>query len=379
MKTVVETIANIDGSDTHRIPDVVDVVNWRHCKVQLVSHSGDLTGLVVEAMITYDHGGHHRESFSTSRTVDHSGAVILQIDTTDIAFISFNVTTAKSGASFDLVVSMSRPMRGAYDVQTIRCDDVAYVGMLNMQKHQIQIYTHATLNNSAGLEVRRSLISEYPQALPTALDLPIDDGYGKVIRDSDDILPLYVDAAQAGQILQLHIYGRDEVPNDPSLYAGTDFPPDPYDGQSYRYIGSGLNELFQWDATRGKWLGTLRMWAFSRSGAFSSGSFQLRVAGAEYWTSVQGIPSPFQMTWVGFELVSKIAFTGNVEAREGSVTSLGTHATGSSSTIHSTYDIDIDFDADASTPHKWWRMNVSTGTCDDVVGTVYVQRSYTPG
>ena len=157
---------------------------------------------------------------------------------------------------------------------------------------------------------------------------------------------------------------------------GTSFPTSPYDGQQYRR--TDLNhELFYWDDARSKWLGDrLIPYSFSRSGT-QTGTFILRLAGAEFWTSTQGIPTPGKMCFTQYRMHSRQAFTANIEAREGSSTLVATEATGASSQFHHADDVDITFDADSGSPHKWFRLTILTGTSDGLTGTFFLQRDAT--
>lgn len=361
--------------DTVGVKGAMSVERVRRVLIQCVPVDGSPSTAVVEVKRAFSPSS-PSASFSSTQTLTLDGSAITAIDVTDTAWIHLVCTTAESGIRVNVEIETRGSVDGMAFEDTYDLADTGPRGTVDVsRRRRAFVMLRGDESNSAVLEIKKRIGTGTNALSFSSAVTPTIDGSTITEIDTDEpgfLVPVCT-TSQSEQRARVWWYVRDEVESD--RVRGTAFPSNPYDGQ--RFTRTDLNyETFTWDAGREKWLGDLVSWSFSRAGS-QTGTFGLRVAGAEYWTTTQGIATPNALTWVGYRLCSKQAFTANIEAREGSSTLIATEATGSSSTIHSSDDVDIDFDADTSTPHKWWRVSVTSGTSDGLVGTVYCRRNAT--
>ena len=155
--------------------------------------------------------------------------------------------------------------------------------------------------------------------------------------------------------------------------AGTAFPASPYDGQSYYRTDLDVPEVFHWDATRGKWLGELRVYQLSRNSS-SNISLSLRHAGAVIQSSSKGYLIPSPLTIVGVEIYTAAKTTADLDLFEGS-TFVATLYTLSASRSGHDHTLNQDIDGDTGWPQKWFQFrNITTGSVNNPVVNILARR-----
>lgn len=365
------------------IKDAIDVQKFRRVSIQTNPALGDATTAVVEIKRAFSLDFRTPStSFSTAQTIVLDGSEILEIDVTDTAFLHVVVTTAQADRSVDIEHTRSGVMDGFAFVNRV---DVSVAGSCAKIPHnesrKAMVLASPVSVNSSTLEVKRSLDPYYQSVAfsPTAA-LTID---GATITEIDTtnsrVLDVVVGTAQSGQIVDLYFYIRKETVDDHVVAtAGTSFPLSPTGGQAFTRTDLE-NETFHYDATRAKWLGELQVMQGSYAGALAAGSTTAVRIGGLVPSSARGYLFPNDMTIVGADIFTALAFTGTLQWKEGGST-LHTLLSVSAARGLADYTLNLDFDGDAVDPQKWAEISTDAGSANAInnaVVRVYARRHAT--
>lgn len=359
---------------------VIDVQLHRSVAIQCRLGSGATTAVVEvkQAFSPYTDG--HAVSLSTTTTLTLDGSVTTTIDTSNMAYLHLDVTTADADAFADMAYELTGEMIGQVVDRTIMGDyETAQGGIAVRNWHRAYAMAVPAGAVSSGVfTVQHSVGDGFPLlALDTPVALVLDSATISEI-DTSKTSSIYAvcTTLQAGLLANLYVYQRERLETDDK--SGTAFPFPPYDGQPYKRIDLN-NELFHWDATRGSWLGELRMQSHSYSGTASVGGWLgLRCGGAVQGTSTNGLSHMADMTIVGAELHTQTAWSGEWNLKLAGVTNGAMLNFTADSSIED-HSLNIEVAGHAS--DGWWTQIHVDGASADLarypVGTVYYRNRST--
>ena len=399
---------------------VVDTRQWKRCTFQARPIVGTPSTGVVSIKSAIDPDG-ELVALASGGTLTADGSALDPIDTTDIAYIVLEVTTAESGVVIGVESSRSGRMDGdVVQWRSVPIDDAVQVGTLDVSdsyKAVFQVVPHGA-TGSAVVQIKRSVSLGFPAIDNSPADqLTLSPGstVSVDVQDVGAIYPTVTTAGSSGQVVDILAYHRAEVAEDAGgggggattlagltdvtiasaadgqrlehdgtdwknqAHAGTLFPSSPYDGQPFYRTDLDMPELFRYDSTRGKWLGELRAYQFGRNSSASSGSFDLRFAGGVQLNTSRGLLTPVALTIVGAEFFNGTGISSgsaDLDFYEGS-TNLTTLLTINARGEHD-HTLNYDLDADSGWPHKYPRFNSISGlTLNNPTVVIYMRRRET--
>lgn len=364
--------------DTIGNKGAIDVQGVRRISLQAMPTGGAPSSAVLEVKRAFGDQS-PSVSFSTAQTITLDGTAITEIDVTDTAWLHLVCTTAESGISVDLEYTTGGPMRGQAYIVDLDATETGVRGTLDVSGSSrafVLAEAHGDTNSSA-FEIKRAAAPGFNAvSFSSAVNLTID---GSTITEIDTLqtatLLAVCGTSQASQRLSLWVYRRDELPGDDER--GAVFPFPARDGQRFTRTDLG-GETFYWDATRSKWLGVdLVQITSSQANAASSGNLSLRAPGGVQYSSSRGHFPENDMTIVGVEFFSAVTFTGDITwVTNGTATGLTLYST--TQRYGSDHTLNMDFSAVATWPPQFLMVtNITSGSCNNPVVTVYMRRNGT--
>lgn len=370
---------NIDLS-TATAKYAIDCTRWRTLKFQCRPASGSADTGVVEIKRAFSVDlSTPSVSLPSTTTLTLDGTAITEIDVTDVAWVHIVCTTLDAGVTVDVEHALSGAMGGSVQMLEVNGDYTGSRGFLSTGGAYKAIVLAAPREavSTGVFELKRALAPDFGAvAFSPAATLTVD---GATVHEYEinDAGVIYANCttAQTGLRVTLYVYLRAETGAESGKTpSGSVFPTNPSDGDEFYRTDLDMPEMFRYDATRGKWLGELRMWSFSRAQALSSGSMGLQYVSVVL-TSTRGLITPSALTIVGIEFANiNAGVTCDIDLYE-DATNLTTLL--SPTTTETAYDhtLNYDIDADAASPKKWVQINnISAGTLSNPIVVLYLRR-----
>lgn len=360
------------------VVEVIDVRRYQRAEIQCRLAGAASTAVVEVKQSMSPFVGGKAVSLPTTTTLTLNGSATTRIDTTDIAYLHIEVTTEDSGKAFELEYQRTRPMVGDVIERTLRADATISDGAFGAGSN-IKAFILAQGDDSATavFEVKRAIGIGYPLlSLSPAVTVALD---GSTITEVDmsggGFFEFDCTTTQADYTAHLMIYMRGEVDVALGSTEGTAFPVDPFDGQKFTRTDFDELETFTYDDTRGKWLGRVREFSFNRNGTRTTGGWWIYTEATSTLDDDQGFVAEHECTLIGVRVRSKQNVTCDLDFHNGG-TKIITAASFSSSRVVADMTLNQTFGGDAADPFKVEFVNITAGTLDDPLGTIYYCRSF---
>ena len=202
--------------DTLGVKMPLNVESVRRVYVQVESIGADATTAVLEVKRAFSDTS-PSASFSTAQTIDLTGGSVLEICTTDTAWLHFVCTTAEAS----VVVNIETMSSGAMTGKTLQTTVSISADALGVRSEPIDarmaykafVLAEPHLANTAALEIKHSIDPAFNAvAFDVSADLVIDSAsITSIETDNAAYLKPVCETSQAGQTITLWWYLRGEV------------------------------------------------------------------------------------------------------------------------------------------------------------------------